>query len=344
MTRIDTMSKFLSFLQQNPRFPMTLPMVIMTLMTTGTQLELLYFLMSNVKFSHRQRRELIFCAMQMRVFIKLARMNARQLHLPTFKHFRTRVCLHMLDSCACAIGWWKGETIWYATKDNSFRWHGNDMPSLGSLREHISISSSHFFQYLEMTEDELQISKVKIFLSDMTALLNKDYKKHISCPEKFFRTWKRMVYVGDKSGKPLDDEYSRYEEDVFFLLLVFLASDAAFMKDFIETGKLLETHLISEKDTATMRLILYTECKSSTGLGESKRLVREPCTIFYYISFFSSRIYKNTAWDSSSYWHVLLKTSSRPSLVCRKPLGHEDRFEQFCQCFLRFLENLPDLI
>jgi len=116
------------------------------------------------------------------------------------------------------------------------------------------------------------------------------------------------------------------------------------MKDFIETGKLLETHLIYEKDTAAMRLILYTECKSSAGLGESARLVSKPCTIFDYVSFFSLRIYKKTAWDSSSYWHVLLKTSSSPSLVCRKPLGHEDRFEQFHQCFLRFLENLPDLI
>jgi len=179
------MSKFLSFLQQNPRFPMTLPMVIMTLMTTGTQLDLLFFLMSNVKFSHRQLRELIFCAMQMRVFLKLARLNARQLHLPTFKHFRTRVCLHMLDSCACAIGWWKGETIWYATNDNSFRWHGNHMPSLDLLREHISILLSNFFQYLEMTEEELQISKVKIFLSDMTALLNKDYKNTLVALKNF---------------------------------------------------------------------------------------------------------------------------------------------------------------
>jgi hypothetical protein len=154
------------------------------------------------------------------------------------------------------------------------------------------------------------------------------------------------AFIGDKKGKPFYEEnfYSRCEEDVLFLLLVSLASDSTFMKDFMETGKFLTTHLVCRQVTSAMQQILYTECGSSAGLDESARLVSRSHTIQDYLDFFSMRTYIGTGWEPESYWHVLLKKSSRPSLVSSKPLGHEKKYVQFHECFLQFLENLPDSI
>jgi hypothetical protein len=349
--------ELIDFFIGNPRFPMSLPFIVMILMTMGIHYDVLFYLMSNVELSQQQRKALMLCNLQLETFRMLTAMKRHQRHRRRLKtrefsllsRFQSKSVINMLDSCNTDFRG-RGCFLHDAHYFGRFMCDGTVIPPLMLLEENLVLKPSIFFSQLKMTERELNLCKTILFFNQSLVLLgNSSICQHLKTPgfpEKFFRTWKMMAFIGDKKGNPFYDEYrySRCEEDVLFLVLAFLASDSTFMKDFMETGKLLETHLISAEVTLAMQKILFSECGCSAGLDESARLVSRPHTIGAYIDFFSSRIYIGTGWEPKSYWHVLLKTSSRPSLVSSKPLGHEKKFVEFHECFLQFLKNLPDLI
>jgi hypothetical protein len=349
--------ELINFYIGNPRFPKSLSFVMMTLMTMGIHYDVLFYLMSNVELSQQQRNALMLASIQLQTFLMLIGQKRHQRHRRSLKsreyilfyRFQSKSCIDMLDYCNTSFCRGRG-CFRYNAYLGRFECDGAAIPPLILLKENMALNPSIFFRQLKMSEHELNYCKTIILFNECLVLLgNSSICQHLKTPgfpEKFFRNWKMMAFIGDKNGKPFYDEYfySRCEEDVLFLVLAFLASDSTFMKDFMETGKLLETHLISAEVTLAMQKILYSECGCSAGLDESGRLVSRPHTIGAYIDFFSSRIYIGTGWEPKSYWHVLLKTSSRPSLVSSKPLGHEKKFVEFHECFLQFLKNLPDLI
>ena len=349
---------FINFYIGNPRFPKSLPFVVMTLMTMGIHYDVLFYLISNVELSQQQRNALMLASLQLQTFLMLTGQKRDQRHRRSlyslefrlFSHFQSKSCINMHDSCNTSFFRGRG-CFRYDAQFGRFECDGAVIPPLMLLKENMALMNpSRFWSQLIMSDHELHFCKTIILFNECLVLLgNSSICQHLKTPgfpEKFFRTWKMNAFIGDKNGKPFYDEclYSRCEEDVLFLLLVFLASDSTFMKDFMETGKFLPTHLISDEVTSAMQQILYTECGSSAGLDESAKLVSRPYPINAYIDFFSLRTYISSGWEPKSYWHVLLKKSSRPSLVCSKPLGHEKKIVQFHQCFLLFLENLPDLI
>ena len=285
--------------------------------------------MSNVELSQQQRKALMLASLQLQTFLMLTGQKRHQRHRRSlksreyrlFSSFQSKLCIDMLDYCNTSFCRGRG-CFRCDTEFGRFECDGAAIPSIMLLKENMPLMSpSRFWSQLIISDHELHFCKTIILFNECLVLLgNSSICQHLKTPgfpEKFFRTWKMTAFIGDKKGSPFYHEYrySRCEEDVLVLLLVSLASDSTFMKDFIETGKFLPTHLISDKVTIAMRQILYTECGSSEGLHESKRLVSCSHTIRDYLDFFSMRTYIDTGWEPKSYWHVLLKTSLRPSLV-----------------------------
>ena len=348
--------KLIDFYIGNPRFPKSLPFIVMILMTMGIHYDVLFYLMSNVELSQQQRKALMLASLQLQTFLMLTGQKRHQRHRRSlksreyrlFSQFQSKSSINMIDFCNTSFCRGRGCFI-YDANLGRFECDGVVIPPLNLLKENMALMNpSRFWSQLIMSDSELHFCKLHVLFNECLVLLgNSSICQHLKTPgfpEKFFRNWKMNAFIGDKKGNPFYEEYfySRCEEDVLLLLLVSLASDSTFMKDFMETGKLLETHLVCRQVTSAMQQILYTECGSSAGLDESARLVSRSHKIHDYLDFFSMRTYIGTGWEPNSYWHVLLKKSSRPSLVSSKPLGHEKKYVQFHECFLQFLVNLPN--
>lgn len=342
----NSLNLLLDYSLRNQGFSRSLHFVVMILMTMGIHHDVLFHMLSHVELSHEQRNALLLASLQLKTFLMLARCK-RALWMrksvgrnrsSVLDNFQKRVCFNMLDACNTNFGG-RGSLRFYANM-GKFVCNGTDMPPLRLLMDNIRSDSQQFWSILRMNEEELNFCKTLILFKKCLVLLGNSsicpLFKNPKFLEKIFRIWKKKAFIGDEYGKPIDPLYklARNEEDVMFLVLCSLATNTNFMKDFSET------YLISDIGTSKMRMILYTDCDSAQGLDDSAKLVHKPCTIRDYIIFFASRSYKKM-WEPS-FWYVFQKDDSRPTLVCRKQLDYERKFERFYEVFCMFWNNLEN--
>ena len=338
--------KLVDYSLRNQGFSRSLPFVVMILMTMGIHHDVLFHMLSHVELSHEQRNALLLASLQLKTFLMLARCkralwmrkSVGRNHGSELDNFQKRACFNMVDACNTNFGG-RGSLRFYADM-GKFLINGMDMPPLSLLQGNILLNPQQFWSILRMNEEELNFCKTLILFKEGLVLL----ENSSICPlfknqkflEKIFRIWKMKAFIGDEYGKPINPLYKlgRTEEDVMFIVLCSLAADTNFMKGFSET------RVISNSDTSKMRMILYTDCDSAQGLDDSAKLVHQPCTIRDYINFFASRSYKKL-WEPS-FWYVFLKNDSRPTLVCRKQLDYERKFERFYEVFCMFWNNLKN--
>jgi hypothetical protein len=356
--------ELVKYLLRNIGFSKSLSFIVMILMTMGIHRDVLFHMLSHVELSHEQRNALFLASLQIRTFLMLARCK-RQFWMKKsvgrnhgsdlfhfqnlFSHFQMRVSINMVDLCDATFGD-RGNFRFYADK-GMFICNGMDMVSFDLLKGNILLNPQQFWSILKMDRGELYLHKTRILINQGLVLLgNSSICPLITKPdliEKSFRLWKKKAFIGDEYGKPIhvEPEFSRCEEDVMILFLFFLARDTTFMKDFMVTKNLLETHLISQEVTTAMKMILYTHCNGAQGLDDSANLVHKSYTIFDYIKFFASRSYK-TMWEPS-FWFIYLNNASRPTLVTRNKLEYRNKFECFMEVLWLFLNdpsNLQDLV
>jgi hypothetical protein len=360
---------FLGFLldnpnfQSSPSFDSSLSFILMILMTLGTHHEVLFYLLYGVNLTARQKKNLILASLQMRVFLNLTEgtncdskqnrfllvrtckrriRRSNTLLRQNFSYFNMRACNKMLEISKFGYKYYKhGRMISY--------YIGMKIPSLEILRNVMEdLPVSKFSKYLRMNKDSLQRLKVATLLLQMATLLRENHVIQCS-PEKLFRTWKKVVYIGDSNKNPNDGEHYLFRDrhDIIFLLVIFISLNADLfdkLTEFVETDMdscdpiPIDSGIIDQ-----MRKILYTECRNAEGLDKLVIYLQEPKPrqrdLCGFIEIFPILQYGNF-WDKSFHYVLSAKDSSR-ILVNEISLDSENVFNRFHQCFCLFLENLP---
>lgn len=357
-------NRLLYFILQNPEFSKSLPFVLMILMTMEIHHDTLFYLMSIVELTLRQRNALLFKSLQMQTFLKLIcnqeeyrlllrhknKRILRHSHVTCISDFLNNACIKMIDSCRTKF---THPTIKYAFERISEAQFWCDrilMPHLRLLKENMSIMTpKDFGNITKMSKYQLRFSQTKnLFEKILVHLANSDIYhrfKNPDFPKKIFKFWKERSYIGDFKGESFQEKYPNFrnEEDVIFLVIIFCVADPDFMQEFMRTSKICDVTLepICASVTEKMRMILYT-CDSSEGLGDSGKLVEKPQKICDILDFYSIKTY-GKMWQPL-FWCVLGREKGSLIMCDRRPLDFEHMFERFNECFYVFWENTKHLL
>jgi len=358
---------FDSILERNihDSFESSLSFVLMILMTMGTHHHVIFYLLGSVNLTARQKKNLILACWQIKTFLILTstckqRIFLNGIRLPRFRKrdfyvFQQRACWKMLE---------RSESCFSAgSMEYSFKWWNKfccnmiSIPSLEMLQDTVKeIPVSMFLKYVRIERYRLERFKTATLLLQMVNLLRDDqnimsFLRIKGSPNKLFRIWKRIVYIGDSNAVPHNSDYHlfRNPDDIIFLLVIFISLNAGLIEKlmyYVKTMNDPSKPIPIDRDILNgMIQILYSECRSSEGLGDLQKLLQEPekrlgpRNLCDFIEVFPILQHRNF-WQSSLHYVLSAKDSS-PLLVNKKSLDFQYIFARFHECFCLFLENLP---
>ena len=356
---------FDSILNRSDPFELSLPFVLMILMTMRTHHDVIFYLLGSVNLTAWQKKNLILACWQVRTFFILTSTSKKRIflngiRLPRFREryfyvFLQRACWNMLkrsESCYNA-GSMEHSFKWW----NKFYCNGISIPSLEMLQDTVKeLPVSMFLKYGRIERYRLERFKTATLLLQMVDLLRENqnifsFLRIKGSPERLFRIWKKMVYIGCSDRVPHDSDYHllRNPDDIIFLLVIFISLNDSliekltyFVKTMNDPRKPIPIDCSILKE---MIKILHNECRSSEGLGDLQKLLQEPekrlgprnlCDFIEVLPILQHKVF----WDLS-FHYVLLAKESSPLLVNKKSLDLQYIFARFHQCFCLFLENLP---
>jgi hypothetical protein len=374
------LKEILSLINKDQHFKRFPSFVLIILMTMGTHHDIILYLMGYVKLTYRQRKRLILARLQLQVYFMLTK-NKNSPHdyamanlilrnnrllgkfligSYQFHPFNVRVCNQMISACESIRSY-----LWSKQYMNLFECDRIFMPSLTEIRSIMTqVSNERLFRFFEMNDIERHLLKSAIIFQEMLTLLKKNETvvsfltdpRNKRAPEKFFRIWKEIMYVGDSSGNPdslglgLDYQRIRLWQDVIFIWVLFLSLDPNFemtLREYIDSDvPSYSPYSMATSTSEKMRDIFFSLSTDVKTFDFEGLMNGTQYDFLDFLRFIYDRRYRRDYYSflgRGRLFHYVLVTKNPRTflLVNNKSLESENILERFQMCLNLFLENLP---